>query len=105
MCYRGGRRAKGGARLKWGAKRVGGGGRGGGQKGGGGGENTPGPPRLWKGVVQLVQPRLPHTGQALIPWLCSTFSATRICSSRDAPAGEPLPPLARHVPIVNCRPP
>ena len=42
-----------------------------------------------------------NTGQAPMPCVCSTFSATRICSSRLAPAGEPDPPLACHVPTVN----
>src|SRR5271163_2809466 len=51
------------------------------------------------------QPRRPHTGHARIPCECSTFSATRICSSRLAPLGEPEPPLACQVPDVNCRPP
>jgi hypothetical protein len=40
-----------------------------------------------------------------MPCECSTFSATRICSSRLAPEGEPDPPLACHVLEVNCRPP
>jgi hypothetical protein len=40
-----------------------------------------------------------------MPWLCSTFSATRICSSRLAPFGDPEPPLDRQVLDVNCRPP
>ena len=35
------------------------------------------------------QPRRPQTGQAPMPCECSTFSATRICSSRLAPDGEP----------------
>jgi hypothetical protein len=51
------------------------------------------------------QPRRPQTGQAPMPCECSTFSATRICSSRLAPFGEPAPPLERHVLGVNCRPP
>src|SRR5690242_5469197 len=51
------------------------------------------------------QPRRPQTGQAPMPCECSTFSATRICSSRLAPDGEPDPPLARQVLGVNCRPP
>ena len=46
-----------------------------------------------------------QTGQAPMPCERTTFSATRICSSREAPAGEPLPPLACQVPMVNCRPP
>ncbi|WP_197498187.1 transglycosylase family protein, partial [Mycobacterium sp. 1165196.3] len=32
---------------------------------------------------------------------CSTFSATRICSSRLAPDGEPLPPPAHRAYSVN----
>jgi hypothetical protein len=40
-----------------------------------------------------------------MPCECRTFSATRICSSRLAPAGEPEPPLAAQVLDVNCRPP
>ncbi len=51
------------------------------------------------------QPRRPQTGQAPMPCECSTFSATRICSSRLAPFGEPDPPLERQVLGVNCRPP
>lgn len=51
------------------------------------------------------QPRRPQTGQARIPCERSTFSATRICSSRLALAADPEPPLARQVPAVNCRPP
>src|SRR5690242_19848692 len=51
------------------------------------------------------QPRRPQTGHAPMPCECSTFSATRICSSRLAPDGEPDPPLACQVLGVNCRPP
>jgi uncharacterized protein (TIGR00369 family) len=51
------------------------------------------------------QPRRPQTGHAPMPCECSTFSATRICSSRLAPFAEPEPPLARQVLGVNCRPP
>jgi len=51
------------------------------------------------------QPRRPQTGQARMPCECSTFSATRICSSRLAPFGEPEPPLECQVLGVNCRPP
>lgn len=51
------------------------------------------------------QPRRPQTGHAPMPWLCRTFSATRICSSRLAPDGDPDPPLARQVLEVNCSPP
>ncbi len=40
-----------------------------------------------------------------MPCECKTFSATRICSSRLAPLGDPEPPLARHVLGVNCKPP
>src|SRR5580693_2387529 len=40
-----------------------------------------------------------------MPCECSTFSATRICSSRLAPFGEPEPPLECQVLEVNCRPP
>src|SRR6516165_6706414 len=40
-----------------------------------------------------------------MPCECSTFSATRICSSRLAFCGDPEPPLARHVLAVNCKPP
>jgi hypothetical protein len=40
-----------------------------------------------------------------MPCECSTFSATRICSSRLAPFGEPAPPLECQVLEVNCRPP
>ena len=35
-------------------------------------------------------PLAPQVGQALMPWVRSTFSATRICSARDAAAGWPL---------------
>ena len=51
------------------------------------------------------QPRWPHVGQAPMPWDRSTFSATRICSAREAWFGMPLPPLARQVLGLNCRPP
>src|SRR4051794_2114570 len=50
-------------------------------------------------------PREPQTGQAPMPWDFLTFSATAICSERDAPSGLPLPPLAAQVDGVNCRPP
>ena len=40
-----------------------------------------------------------------MPCVCSTFSATRICSSRLALDGEPEPPLACQVLDVNWRPP
>jgi hypothetical protein len=40
-----------------------------------------------------------------MPCECSTFSATRICSSRLAPFGEPEPPLECQVLEVNCSPP
>jgi hypothetical protein len=58
------------------------------------------PPKMAVG-----QPRRPQTGQAPMPCECSTFSATRICSSRLAPFGEPAPPLECQVLEVNCRPP
>src|ERR1700744_1336533 len=40
-----------------------------------------------------------------MPCVCSTFSATRICSSRLALFAEPAPPLACQVLDVNCSPP
>src|ERR1700704_1062236 len=40
-----------------------------------------------------------------MPCECSTFSATRICSSRLAVCAEPEPPWACQVPAVNGRPP
>src|ERR1700727_1984552 len=40
-----------------------------------------------------------------MPCECSTSSATRICSPRLAPFGEPAPPLERQVLEVNWRPP
>src|ERR1700712_4331404 len=52
-----------------------------------------------------VPPTDPQVGHALAPCLAITFSATRICSSRDAEAGEPTPPLAAQVACLNCRPP
>ena len=50
-------------------------------------------------------PRGPHFGQALMPWVRRTFSATRICSAREAVAGLPAPPLEFHVACLNCSPP
>ena len=47
----------------------------------------------------------PHFGHAFMPCVRSTFSATRICSSREAVAGEPTPPLEAQVAGLNCRPP
>jgi hypothetical protein len=52
-----------------------------------------------------VAPRGPHLGHALSPCVRSTFSATRICSDRDAVAGLPTPPLEDQVAGLNCRPP
>ena len=63
------------------------------------------PARHSLSLVTGDQPRRPQTGHAPMPCECSTFSATRICSSRLAPFGEPEPPLARQVLDVNCRPP
>ena len=50
-------------------------------------------------------PRGPHFGQALRPWVRRTFSATRICSAREAVEGLPTPPLEVQVAGLNCRPP
>src|SRR5262245_45435271 len=47
----------------------------------------------------------PHFGHAPSPWVRSTFSATAICCSREAIAGDPTPPLAAQVAGLNCRPP
>ena len=44
-------------------------------------------------------------GHALTPWVRRTFSATRICSAREAVVGEPTPPLDAQVAVLNCRPP
>src|SRR5579875_2049739 len=47
----------------------------------------------------------PHLGHASGPCVARTRSATAICCSRVASAGEPTPPLASHVDCLNCRPP
>ncbi len=64
-----------------------------------------GTPATAMGRSFVGQPRRPQTGQAPMPCECSTFSATRICSSRLALLADPEPPFARQVPGVNCRPP
>ena len=46
-----------------------------------------------------------QAGQAPQPCLASTRSATTICCSRHAWWATPVPPKARQVPGVNCRPP
>ena len=48
---------------------------------------------------------LEHTGQAPMPWLPLTFSATWICCSRLACSGWPVPPYACQVESVNWSPP
>jgi hypothetical protein len=65
----------------------------------------------WAGLIDEtfhtagVPPLTPHLGQAPGPWLAKTFSATRICSARDAEAGDPTPPLELQVAGLNCSPP
>ena len=51
------------------------------------------------------QPSPPQLGHAPMPCVCRTFSATLICSSREAWCGMPLPPFEDQVPGENCRPP
>src|SRR5689334_12905544 len=59
------------------------------------------------GVPQTagLAPWAPHLGHALRPCVRRTFSATRICSARDAVAGLPTPPFDDQVACLNCRPP
>ena len=56
-------------------------------------------------VAQEVAAFTAQTGHAPGPWVCRTFSATRICSAFEAWSARPLPPLASQVLCENCRPP
>ena len=57
-------------------------------------------------VAKTVVPAFwPQVGQAPMPWVRRTFSATRICYSREAWCGIPEPPLDFQVAGENWSPP
>ena len=70
-----------------------------------GGQEPGGRPRQGNGGPGRSPTRTEHTGQAFHPCRPCSRSARRICSSRVASCGIPVPPTIHQLSGRNCRPP